>query len=285
MNLIKSTARRILPFAAQALLNNLMVHPAAFVADLFQRSDPNIPPRGLMYVGSASRTEFKEVGEQYLRLFVELCSLKNDERILDIGSGAGRMAIPLTRYLSAAGSYDGVDIISSGIELCRRNITPRYPNFHFRHADIYNKTYNRKGKVAADAFQFPYDDQSFDFVFACSVFTHMLPDDLEHYVSETARTLSPGGQGFFTFFLMNDAARSQMAAGKASLDFAFSKGSYLTIDATSPEAAVAYEEDFVVALLANYGLRVRRPIRYGTWSGREDSPAYQDIVTVDQRLH
>jgi len=45
------------------------------------------------------------------------------------------------------------------------------------------------GTVAASEFVFPFADASFDFVSLASVFTHMLPVDLEHYAGQIARVL------------------------------------------------------------------------------------------------
>lgn len=64
--------------------------------------------------------------------------------MLDVGSGIGRMARPLTKFLTS-GSYVGIDIVPRGIEWCQRHITSRYPNFTFQHADVYNKEYNPTG--------------------------------------------------------------------------------------------------------------------------------------------
>jgi SAM-dependent methyltransferase len=58
------------------------------------------------------RPSFQAAGEQYLKMFIELGGLEPDERVLDIGCGPGRMAVPLATYLSPAGSYVGMDVVS-----------------------------------------------------------------------------------------------------------------------------------------------------------------------------
>ena len=83
--------------------------------------------------------------------------LKPDERVLDAGCGIGRIAVPLTEYLDESGGYEGFDIAPEGIAWCRENITPRYPNFRFQVADIYNKSYNPEGSQKADEYEFPYE--------------------------------------------------------------------------------------------------------------------------------
>src|SRR5687768_5417535 len=51
------------------------------------------------------------VGERYLGYFRDLCGLRPEETVLDVGCGVGRMAVPLAGYLSPPGRYEGFDII------------------------------------------------------------------------------------------------------------------------------------------------------------------------------
>ena len=70
---------------------------------------------------------------------MRLAGLTPDEAVLEPGCGAGRIAEPLTRYLSEDGSYDGFDVVAEAIESCKRGIASRHPNFHFRHVDVFNR--------------------------------------------------------------------------------------------------------------------------------------------------
>ena len=46
-----------------------------------------------------------------------------------------------------------------------------------------------------------------------------------------------------------------------------------------PEAAVCYEESFILNLFAKYGLTVQKPVLYGAWPYKSIPQAdYQDIV-------
>ena len=65
-----------------------------------RRRHPLSPPRRLLHgIGSSP-----EVGETFLRHFRELADLRPDERVLDVGCGVGRMAVPLAGYLRPAGT-------------------------------------------------------------------------------------------------------------------------------------------------------------------------------------
>ena len=239
--------------------------------------DSMIPPESMNFVGKG---DFEKIGREFKQYFIDLANIQPSDRILDVGCGIGRMAVPLTDYLSPEGEYWGFDIVQMGIRWCQRRISPKFPNFHFLHSDIKNKQYNRKGKTPADQFRFPFDDGAFDFVFLTSVFTHMLPADMEHYLSEIARVLKQGGRCLITFFLLNDESKKLLLAGRSSLDFKHEIQGCLAANAQNPEAAIAYEEDQVQRLFANYKLKIAPPIHYGSWCERDRSLSYQDIIVA-----
>jgi SAM-dependent methyltransferase len=220
------------------------------------------------------------VGESYLRWFVELGGLGPDEAVLEPGCGAGRMAKPLSGYLGATGSYDGFDVMPGAIEWCERNIAPMHPNFRFCHVDVLNRAYNPDGRLDPEEFEFPYPQDAFDFAFLTSVFTHMLPPEMRHYLSELRRVLRPGGRCLMTFFLINEQSLEALRAGRASRGFAHEGDGFLYDVPATPEAAVAHREQNVLDLLEQEGFELHAPIRYGYWSGREVPDPGQDIVVA-----
>ena len=62
--------------------------------------------------------------------------------------------------------------------------------FRFHRADVASEAYNPEGAAPSSTYRFPFRDWSFDFIFLSSVFTHMLPDAVEHYLHEIARACS-----------------------------------------------------------------------------------------------
>jgi SAM-dependent methyltransferase len=212
-------------------------------------------------------------GEQWVDYFAQVCRLEADERVLDVGCGSGRVAIPLSRYLTR-GSYEGFDTGAREVEWCQSHITPTATNFRFVHANVFNKTYNPAGTIQPDDFRFPYPDREFDFVLLTSVFTHMLPRDVEHYFSEIGRVLKPDGRWLATYFLLNEESVALIEEGRSFYDFKHDLGEYRAVNPAQHEDAVAYPEQYVRTLYERFGYHCT--IDYGQWSGRDPSPTNRD---------
>ena len=248
--------------------------------DFFSPRTGGVPPRRLAWaVGDG---DFESIGNEFMRYFVELCHLNSGDRVLDVGCGCGRMALPMSRYLSPNGRYNGIDVAKEGIEWCQKTIGAMFPNFDFRCMDVLNGKYNPAGVVLASEYEFPFCDSFFDFAFLTSVFTHMLPSDIEHYIAEISRVLKRNGRCLATFYLSNDDSRHLINVGKSSIEFKHPYGIYAVADKRDPELAVAYEETYIRDLLRKCQLKVEEPIRFGSWSGRDKFTSYQDIVLVQK---
>jgi ubiquinone/menaquinone biosynthesis C-methylase UbiE len=264
-------ARARLIYLAKAVARYLRWLPADLGRE---RGGAPMPPRRLSFVG---RGDFEQTGNAYLSHFRELGGLQPGDRVLDMGCGIGRMAIPLTTYLDS-GSYAGFDVGRAMIRWCSRELTPQHPSFEFTWAPVYNQKYNPFGTVAATDFRFPYEDASFDFIFATSLFTHLVREEAEHYLREAARVLRPGGTCLFTFFLIDEHAEGEMAAGRASFDFRHPIEGGFTTDPNQPEEAIALRVEDLRGMLGAAGLEAQEPIRVGRWSNHPDGPDGQDIV-------
>lgn len=258
-------------------------NPLLVLADYLMRrmrGQLHLPPRWLRDVGPS---DFEATGREFLDLFIRLANLRPNERVLDIGCGCGRMALPLSDYLGRDGLYVGMDITARPVLWCRQNIASHHPNFMFLHMDLYNTRYNPTGRYRAGDYTFPFKDESFDFIFLTSVFTHLLPDDVANYLDEIARLLQPAGRALATFFLLNQTQQALAGQGRNQVNFQYGSGPYRMRSDSLPESAVAYEETFLRQMLKERGLVVSEPVYYGTWSGREEGVSLQDIVLL-QRL-
>jgi SAM-dependent methyltransferase len=241
---------------------------------LLGKTQEMIPPKRMIFVGPG---DFQNIGNHFFHIFVNHGGLKKTDKVLDVGCGIGRMAVPLTAFLDENGLYEGFDIVPEAIRWCQKNITPKFKNFHFIKADIYNKNYNPGGHLKATEFKFPYDDGQFDFIFLTSVFTHMVPKEIEHYFSEIARVLANNGTCLITFFLENVESRSLMNGGKSVLDFKFQYPGFSSTNSKLPESAVCFREDYITGLYQKNHL-VISSMNYGGWCGRKPALSHHDII-------
>ena len=216
--------------------------------------------------GSQDVRDFVLVGENTVQWLISQ-GIEPAHRVLEVGCGIGRMAIPLTRHLQPHGSYEGIDITAAKINYCRNTVGRIARNFRFIHADVYSKYYNPRGRTTASAYSFPYHDETIDFAFLISVFTHMLPEDLEHYLFEIGRVLVPGGKCISSFFITDEPKYHR-----------FSDVCYI-LNPDEPEWGVLYLEDFVRSCYERHGFAIER-LWYGSSSGREDSNPHsrQDLI-------
>jgi len=225
---------------------------------------------------------YKIGGMQLFDLFVPLLKIKPYEKILDVGCGIGRLAMPFTKFLKKDGSYDGLDTGSYGIEYCKTHITQKFSNLRFSFSDIYNKMYNRAAKYKAFEYKFPYEDENFDVVILNSVFTHMLPKDMENYLKEIIRVLKKGGRCLITYFLLNQESKDLINRKKTQMDWKYQFEGFWSIDKDIPEKAVAYEEASIRNLYLDNDLGIIEPIHYGNWCGRKHKKFGQDIIVASK---
>ncbi|MCB0559943.1 MAG: class I SAM-dependent methyltransferase [Phaeodactylibacter sp.] len=270
-----------LPPAWRFLARRLYYLPVDLYEGLSGRRNAMTPPRGLIYTGSG---DFRAQGEKMRQYFVELAGLQPHHRILDVGSGIGRIAAPLTEYLSEQGSYEGFDVVEVGVRWCKKAISRRFPNFRFTYVDLDNDLYRSGGGSAAD-FRFPYADEDFDFVVLTSVFTHMLPDEVANYLREIGRVLRPGGCCFATFFLWNEESAA-LSRNNPHFNFPHDHGHYRLMDEQVQAANVAYQESYLRQnMIEAAGLKVEQA-HYGYWAGREKAACkdFQDVLVLKHTL-
>ncbi len=216
------------------------------------------------------------LGTHSFEVLRDRCGLQPSSVVLDIGCGCGRVAAPLANFLTD-GIYHGVDIVLPMIEWCQKNITVRYPNFYFHHVDLANTLYSTKGRQQASKYVFPFRDGTFDFIFAISLFTHLVPATARQYAQEISRLLKPkSGRALLTFYLTNEAVRAREET--LPLRFPFQGDGYSAMIADNPEAALSYEESVARRLLEDASLTIE-DLSLGQWS-QNPGWTYQDAILL-----
>jgi SAM-dependent methyltransferase len=251
--------------------------------DLTFVSEPELVPHDDLiqeHAGDMTAAVFVAQGDGALEYLRAVTRLEPHHTILDVGCGCGKVARPLTRYLNGEGSYHGFDITAKVIDWCKQAYR-NHANFHFHHADVHSRCYNPRGRQRAAEYIFPYRDEAFDVVYMDSVFTHMLPWDLRRYFAEVVRVMKRGGRLACTYFLLNAESSAHNAAGVTTPDFRFAFGNegcrVESVD--NPEAAIAYDEAFVLNLYQRHRLRIERT-DYGEWGRGNLVPHSQDMVVA-----
>lgn len=228
--------------------------------------------------------DYNKLRKEFMQYFTELAGLKPEEKVLEVGYSIGRMAVPLAKYITQNGSYEGIGVISKDVYWCKKNLSSNCSNFNFTLADINHPSYNPDGKHNASEYKLPFEDNSFNFAFLISVFTHMLPEEIENFLGEVARVLKKGGRCLITYLLSNDESIELVNAGKATLAFK-NEGSEHSLqefnmigDWSAQGDLISHDESHVLALYKRYGLEIAEQIHYGFWCGREHGLSFQDII-------
>ena len=123
--------------------------------------------------------EFEAIGLLELELLKHV-GLRQDDYLIDVGCGSGRLARPLASYLT--GRYLGIDVVPTLLVYARQLVNR--PDWRFE---------------TAAGLTIPEDADAADVVCFFSVFTHLLHEQSFLYLREARRVLKPGGRIVFSF--------------------------------------------------------------------------------------
>jgi len=130
-----------------------------------------------MAVGTS--TVFKAFGILEREVLIQY-GLRNNDYVIDVGCGSGRLAMPLSEFLS--GRYLGIDIVPELIDYAQSTVGRSDWSF----------------KVT-EGLTIPERDNKADFICFFSVFTHLLHEESYVYLQEAKRVLKPTGKIVFSF--------------------------------------------------------------------------------------
>lgn len=244
---------------------------APVLSQIVQRTDwldgAGTPPRVLNYSADG---DFIAQGDALVRDISRDIELAPGLRVLDIGCGIGRLATALARNRPGM-DYTGFDVVEYGTRWCHKTIPAEAGHYRFDHVDVFNPFYNPRGRIAPEAFSFPYEAACFDLAVAISVYTHLLEADTRRYFTEAARCLAPGGYAYFTTFLTPDKVPDA-----AHFAFPHRIGAAAVERLEEPELAVSFTLEFWKDLAASAGLELVK-VNEGSWTGAT-RPDYQDVL-------
>lgn len=252
---------------SKAVLNILDL-PPKFVYPEFSHIPPNhMRVRVGVGAGIAKRifashvAYLTEAADFWMHVFHSgLCQL--DSTIVDIGCGCGRYAHHLRDYHFKSerfvGKYIGIDIDEEMLQWCRRHFDKE--RFEFHRSTHANRTYNTPGSPGS-YYVLPVAPESVDFVFSTSLFTHLLEEELVNYCQEAFRVLRRDRCMAMYCFSVDHPPPTY---GDRHT-FRFRVGAAYVESRALPEAAVAYEEKFLLGVARTAGFRTTEIM-----VGRED---------------
>jgi SAM-dependent methyltransferase len=257
-------------------------HKIAYEPDL-------VPPPTLMRLeGIENLEEWFRWAEEWSMLLRIYGRITHQSTVLEIGCGLGRVAFPLRYVLTQEGSYHGLEIVQEKVDFLNGAFHAAHPNFHFTWADINNTYYNPAGRTRPAEYHFPYFNGEFDLVYAASVFTHMLPENVGRYFTETSRVLKHGGRALFSFFLLDFYRPGQprpQGFVNSAFNFDHTYGqwgeSFATVVPDNPEQMTAFRLDLIESFARAAGLTMAEAPLPGLWSGSTKTwVGAQDLVVL-----
>lgn len=250
---------------APSLASDLLSRVADGLDVVLRRSDRFTPPRRLRYVPEG---DYIEVGDDWLGLLRSLALVRPDERVLEVGCGAGMLARPLERHLGPGARYVGVDDDERAIDWCQSAYRDR-PDFSFELvADLDSRE-----------LELPFLEQSFDVVVMHGMLSRLGPDAVAARLREARRLLIDEGRLFASAYLLDETAREALDAGRAAIPFAAAEQA-AGAEAEHRGAVVhAVDEEWLLDRVAEAGFKTVG-IRHGSWTPRLDTKAFPDILVA-----
>lgn len=164
-----------------------------------------LPPTWMRQGGEhfSSNSEFVSSGVCEARFLKTECGLSPDTKMMEVGCGAGRLAIGQMESGILPATYVGLEVQTRHVAWCRRKLTARDSRFRFVSVDAANERYNPEGTSDCS---YPAADETIDLVYAYSVLSHMPASEVRCQLGEIARVLTPTGSAIVTAFIEPDVA-------------------------------------------------------------------------------
>jgi SAM-dependent methyltransferase len=176
------------------------------------------------------------------------------ETVLDFGCGCGRLARQLLQQRYRPKRYLGLDLHRGMIEWCVANLSPFGSDFTFAHHDVYEMDFNPDSPHRV--LPFPCNDSEFTLAIALSVFTHLIEEQVGHYLRELRRILRPDGVAYTTWFVFDKSLFPMMQEEQNAL----------YINPINPTNAAIFDRNWIEEQLEDADLLplfIKRPLVRG----------------------
>lgn len=181
------TLKRAVPLEWKTGFHEYKLLPKYFAIRVKNRLqlEPAIPPAELIYLVAGHRNpqQFLETGRstnEAIRRLLKKHDLNVEQfgSVLDFGCGVGRI---MRHWRTTKGpAWHGTDYNPALVDWCRSHL--KFSEF----------------RVNALSGELPYEAETFDFIYAFSVFTHLSEPLQFFWINELSRVLKPGGYIWFT---------------------------------------------------------------------------------------
>lgn len=197
-------------------------------------------------VAAAYATSSLHAGGPDLEAMLAAATLQGDERILDVGTGAGHTALA---FAPRVASVVAVDLIEEMLETGRRLAGEQ---------GIGNVTF-----AAADAAALPFPDASFDLV-TCRYAAHHFPDP-RAVAREWSRVLKPGGRLLLIDVVSPEDLMTDTVLNAAEV---LRDSSHVRDHTVGQWIAMLAAAEFAVEDLGRFPLR----LEFASWTARMRTP-------------
>ncbi len=250
-----------------------------------------IPPHRERRGGKSSYIEWGYTIGMFQSLLTTHLHSPCRNRILDVGCGAGLLALASKTCIADGGSYVGIDVNASDVEACKKRYTDG--PFRFVHHKVSNAYYSPE--YPENRLSWQLDDLQFDAVTALSVWTHFDEQDARFYLTEVGRVLKPLGMAFISCFMLDSIYEAsiphrQEAIGRFHRSIQSRwifdqsvRGSahwYTPSWTKTPEHAIGIKVPGLLSMIESSGLKIVRTY-LGTW---KEVPGlyFQDVLVLQK---
>ncbi len=186
-------------------------------------------------ISDAGEHKAREQGEQAL-------AVKEGERVLEIGFGTGNTMIHLATSVGDSGSVSGIDVSTGMLAVATKKLAAK--GFS-----------DRVDLCVGDARKLPYDNDTFDAVFASFTLELFPLNDIPDVLSEVARVLKPEGR-------LGVVSMATVKEGQKPSEL---EKTYIWMHQHFPHIVDCQPID-VVQLVSDAGLTVQQELEMSIWT-------------------